>query len=51
MGYGGFNETLEKLDVVFDSEYFESETYLIGKEMLKRLKKWFFKTRYLFGST
>ena len=33
---GGFNETLEKLDVVFDSEYFESETYLIGKEIVEK---------------
>ena len=32
----GFNETLEKLDVVFDSEYFESETYLIGKEIIEK---------------
>ena len=32
----GFNETLEKLDVVFDSEYFESETYLIGKEIVEK---------------
>lgn len=32
----GFNETLEKLDVVFDSEYFESETYLVGKEIVEK---------------
>ena len=32
----GFNETLEKLDVVFDSEYFESETYLMGKEIVEK---------------
>ena len=32
----GFNETLEKLDVVFDSEYFESQTYLIGKEIVEK---------------
>lgn len=31
----GFNETLEKLDVVFDSEYYESETYLVGKEIVE----------------
>ena len=32
----GFNETLKKLDIVFDSEYFESETYLIGKEIIEK---------------
>ena len=32
----GFNETLEKLDVMFDSEYFESETYLMGKEIVEK---------------
>ncbi len=32
----GFNETLKKLDIVFDSEYFESETYLIGKEIVEK---------------
>ena len=32
----GFNETLEKLDVVFDSEYYESETYLVGKEIVEK---------------
>ena len=32
----GFNETLEKLGVVFDSEYFESETYLIGKKIIEK---------------
>ena len=32
----GFNETLENLDVVFDSEYFESKTYLIGKEIVEK---------------
>lgn len=32
----GFNETLEKLDVIFDSEYFESETYLVGKEIVEK---------------
>ena len=32
----GFNETLQKLDVVFDSEYFESETYLVGKEIVEK---------------
>ena len=32
----GFNETLEKLDVAFDSEYYESETYLVGKEIVEK---------------
>ena len=32
----GFNETLEKLGVAFDSEYFESETYLIGKQIIEK---------------
>ena len=32
----GFNETLEKLDVVFDSEYYESETYLVGKDIVEK---------------
>ena len=50
----GFNETLEKLDVVFDSEYFESETYLIGKEIVEKGLKsgLFLKNKIiLFGST
>ena len=32
----GFNETLDKLDVVFDSEYYESETYLVGKDIVEK---------------
>ena len=34
--YNGFNKTYEDLSVDFDSNYYESETYLIGKEILKK---------------
>ena len=33
--YEGFNKTYNDLGVVFDSLYYESETYLIGKEIIK----------------
>lgn len=31
--YEGFNETFDKLQIHFDKLYFESETYLLGKDM------------------
>ncbi len=31
--YEGFNETFEKLQIHFDKLYFESNTYLLGKDM------------------
>lgn len=34
--YEGFNETYEKLGVRFDKLYFESETYLLGKDMIEK---------------
>ena len=33
--YEGFNKTYNDLGVDFDSLYYESETYLIGKEIIK----------------
>lgn len=33
--YDGFNETYAKLNVYFDKLYFESQTYLRGKELVK----------------
>jgi arginyl-tRNA synthetase len=33
--YAGFNETYEKLDVTFDKLYFESDTYLLGKDLIE----------------
>lgn len=34
--YSGFDETLEKLDIHFDHTYYESETYLLGKEIVSK---------------
>jgi arginyl-tRNA synthetase len=34
--YEGFDETYEKLGVSFDQLYYESETYLLGKEMIDK---------------
>lgn len=34
--YQGFDETYEKLGVAFDKLYYESQTYLLGKEMVER---------------
>lgn len=34
--YEGFNETYEKLGVHFDKLYFESKTYLLGKDMVEK---------------
>ena len=34
--YEGFNETYEKLGVHFDKLYFESNTYLLGKDMVEK---------------
>lgn len=33
--YAGFNETYAKLDVAFDKLYFESDTYLLGKDLIE----------------
>lgn len=33
--YSGFGETFEKLGVSFDELYYESETYLLGKEIIE----------------
>ena len=41
--YEGFNETYKKIGSDFDKNYFESETYLLGKEFVEDgLKKEFF---------
>lgn len=34
--YDGFNATYEALDVTFDTLYFESETYLLGKDLIQQ---------------
>lgn len=34
--YDGFNETYDKLGVTFDKLYFESETYLLGKQLVEK---------------
>ncbi|MCB0568273.1 MAG: arginine--tRNA ligase [Phaeodactylibacter sp.] len=34
--YEGFNETYDKLGVSFDKLYYESQTYLLGKDMIER---------------
>jgi len=34
--YRGFDETYERLQVSFDKLYYESETYLLGKEMVEQ---------------
>ena len=33
--YAGFNETYKKLGVTFDKNYYESETYLLGKDLIE----------------
>ncbi len=33
--YAGFNETYKKLGVSFDKNYYESETYLLGKDLIE----------------
>lgn len=33
--YAGFKQTFEKLGVTFDSVYYESETYLLGKKVVE----------------
>lgn len=44
--YEGFNETYKNLGVDFDRIYYESETYLIGKQMVEEgLKKGIFHRR------
>lgn len=44
--YKGFDETYEKLGVGFDKIYYESDTYLVGKEkVLEGLEKGFFYTK------
>ncbi len=34
--YAGFDETYAKLGVVFDKLYYESETYLLGKDIVRK---------------
>lgn len=34
--YEGFEKTYKELSVAFDSNYYESDTYLIGKEIIKK---------------
>ena len=33
--YAGFNETYKKLGITFDKNYYESETYLLGKDLIE----------------
>ena len=33
--YAGFNETYKKLGVTFDKNYYESDTYLLGKDLIE----------------
>ena len=33
--YAGFNKTYKKLGVTFDKNYYESETYLLGKDLIE----------------
>ena len=33
--YVGFNETYKKLGITFDKNYYESETYLLGKDLIE----------------
>ena len=33
--YAGFNETYKKLGVTFDKNYYESKTYLLGKDLIE----------------
>ena len=35
--YDGFEKTYKKLGVVFDSYYYESKTYLVGKKLLRKV--------------
>ncbi len=37
--YAGFEETYKKLGLVFDTIYYESETYKLGKEIVKKALK------------
>ncbi|PWJ55569.1 arginyl-tRNA synthetase [Dyadobacter jejuensis] len=43
--YAGFNETYQKIGVNFDKTYFESDTYLLGKDLIEEglSKQVFFK--------
>ncbi|HHJ49964.1 MAG TPA: arginine--tRNA ligase [Phaeodactylibacter sp.] len=34
--YAGFEETFEKLGISFDKNYYESDTYLLGREMVEK---------------
>ncbi|HNW89790.1 MAG TPA: arginine--tRNA ligase [Bacteroidales bacterium] len=44
--YKGFNETYKNLDIAFDKTYYESQTYLLGKEVVKEgLEKNVFKKK------
>ncbi len=36
---GGFEETFKRLDVSFDKNYFESDTYLLGREVVEEGEK------------
>ena len=33
--YDGFSKTYKKLGIVFDKNYYESETYLLGKNIIE----------------
>ena len=41
--YEGFQSTYDLIDVSFDKNYYESETYLLGKSLIKKgIKNEFF---------
>ena len=40
--YDGFEKTHQRLGVDFDKNYYESNTYLLGKMLLKKTKRWCF---------
>ena len=47
--YEGFDQTYKKLNVDFDSMYYESNTYLTGKDIvLEGLSKDIFKRRWIY---
>jgi arginyl-tRNA synthetase (EC 6.1.1.19) len=44
--YEGFDQTYKRMGVSFDKTYYESNTYLLGKELVKEgLKKMYFSVR------
>ena len=40
--YNGFESTYKSININFDKNYYESDTYLLGKKMLKKVLKMVF---------